>query len=153
MVELWVPLGMIAAVFWGIYIVLLKLVADPRYMGTSLPNSTLGLGVGVIIGAAVFFLVQGQLIQGFSFKNIGMGFLVAVVAGLLWIAGAIAVLMGLTLPATDTSRMVVLYNLNTLVAVAVAILVLGEIPSAQNRIEVLIGAMLIMAGAFLVTRS
>jgi uncharacterized membrane protein len=52
----------------------------------------------------------------------------------------------------DVSRLVPIYNCNTLIAVLAGILVLHEMPDFAGAVKLLIGSALIIAGGILVAR-
>jgi glucose uptake protein GlcU len=143
--------GTAAALAWGIYVVLLKFSSNPNYLGLPWNQALLGLSIGVLMVPLVMNLLPGlTTASGGAFST--LGFIVALVAGILWALGLTVVLKALNAPGTDVSRLVVVYNLNTLIAVVLGLFVLKEVPNADNRVEVIIGALLSVAGAFLVTR-
>lgn len=145
----WLVLGLIAASFWGIYVVILKYAVNPAYQGTPWPIAMFGLSLGVLLVSAVLFVVNGVKANGFGFTS--AGFMVSAIAGVFWAVGISVVLIGLSHPGVDASRLVVVYNLNTLVAVLAAVLLLSELPVAGKRVEVVIGALLVILGAYLVS--
>lgn len=51
----------------------------------------------------------------------------------------------------DVSRLVPIFNTNTLVAVALGMILLKELPAGTEKIKVVIGAILIVVGGVLVS--
>jgi uncharacterized membrane protein len=72
--------------------------------------------------------------------------------GFFWATGMGLVLLGLARYQAPLSQLVPLYNMNTLVTVAIALVLFGEWKDA-NGIQLLVGAGLIIAGGVLVSRA
>lgn len=134
---------------WGVYIVLLKYATNSKYLGIPWTLVMTGLVSGILMVTVMTDIISGKTVN-WSVQSTGLA--LSVLAGALWALGQAFVLNALSTPGMDVSRLVVVYNLNTLVAVGLGIVFLNEIPLAESRIQVIVGAVLMMVGALLVTR-
>lgn len=141
--EGWILYGVLAAAIWGIYVVLLKVATYKLYPSLAFVIMTLG----IMVTLAVAFPWRSNGINLFT-----PGALLALLAGLLWGGGMAFVTRALWLPATAVSRLAPLYNVNTLVATILGILALQEIPQPSKVFIVVLGALLVVVGGYLVTR-
>lgn len=141
--EDWILYGVLAALIWGIYVVLLK--AATYRLSPSLAFG--GMTLGIVVALAVVFPWKSN---GTSFFTSG-GHL-AFLAGLLWGVGMAFVTRALWLPPTAVSRLTPLYNVNTLVTVTLGILLLQEVPQPSKALVVVLGALLVVVGGYLVTK-
>ena len=139
--RLWVSCGLVASLCWGAYIVLSKVAASPRYQGLPSTSSALLMGIGALGTLACYFLVARGSLADCSLRACAIGLL----PGVLWALGMVAVLYALGRGAPVT-KLVLLYNTNTIVAVIIGVLVLGEAPHGAALVRVVIGAVLVTAG-------
>jgi uncharacterized membrane protein len=143
----WVLLGLLAAISYAISAVASKVSLDKRYAGLDATSVALLAAVGVAMGFSLFYLayagVKVPKITGYSAA-------LGVSVGLFWALGSIFVYLAL-LKGADISRMAPIYNLNTLFVVVLGIMLLGELPEKAQAIRVAAGAVLITAGAILVS--
>lgn len=141
----WIILGIIASLCWGSYIVASKVATSEKYFG--IPPAWAALFM--LIGIAIVFLI-GTIKAGtpISISKPGIGF--AVLSGLLWGLGMYVSLRAISIGA-DVAKLVPLFNTNTLVAVLLGIVLLHELPKANDIARVVIGAVLIVIGAILVS--
>ncbi|MFH0927311.1 MAG: EamA family transporter [Candidatus Micrarchaeota archaeon] len=145
--EKWLLFGILASLCWGTYVVLQKVSVSGKYFG--IVNSVFLLLM--LAGIAVVFL--GDVIasgQKLELPASPLALLVAVGAGALWALGIVFATLALS-GGADVAKLVPIYNTNTLVAVFLGIVLLGEVPSSANQIKVLIGAIMIIAGGILVS--
>jgi transporter family protein len=71
--------------------------------------------------------------------------------GVLWALGMVFSLLAIS-AGGDISRLVPIFNCNTLIAVLLGIMVLQEIPDFAGMVKIIIGSLLIVAGGILVAR-
>lgn len=142
--EYWVIFGILASLMWGTYVFLLN-ISEKKY-NTPAPEAFFAMSLS-ILGTAIgyFFLVK------FETTHLSiLGFVFSVTAGVIWSIGMSSIAIALSNPKTNISKLVPLYNTNTLVAFLLGVLLLGEI--THNLPMVLVGAILITSGGVLVTR-
>lgn len=142
----WIILGIGASILWGVYTVILKISTSEQYYNTSPRIALLGLMMGGFIATAVLLAVTRH--QPATFPRVG--FTAAVGAGILWALGMIFVTYALGDTSTPVSKLVPLYNTNTLIAVLIGILLLKEVP--EERVKTIVGAMFIIVGGILLSR-
>ncbi len=143
--EYWLVLGLFAAVSYS----LAGLAAKSSMSGGGLNVSQAGLAAaaGVLMAFLAFAAYQGMpSFAQASPKKLFLG----VAVGVLWALGQILVYLALVRGA-DISRMAPIYNLNTLFVVVLGVLLLGELPDKAQALRVGFGALLITAGAVLVS--
>ena len=134
----WIFLALLTSLFWGIYVVLLKIVMPKM----SLSAIMLSLSFGVLIVSAISVAFS-------PIKTQQEAFLISVFAGMLWALGIFFVLLAIEKGA-EVARLAPIYNTNTLIAFFLGIILLKEIPSGNELLKALIGAILIVIGAILV---
>jgi len=143
----WLVLGLIAAVSYSISGLAAKIALDKKYLGLDATTAALLTMVGVVLAFAVFYiLLAGLKLPSLTPASAAVG----IAIGFFWAFGAIMVYYGL-IKGADISRMAPVYNLNTLIIVVMAILLLGEIPDKSAALRVGAGAVLIIAGGILVS--
>lgn len=76
----------------------------------------------------------------------------AAAAGLAWAVAQALIMIALTRYGTPVSKLVPLFNMNTLVAVGLGLLLYREWENV-NTIQLMVGAVLIVAGGILVARA
>ena len=135
---MWILLGIIAALCWGIYPALMK-IANRKNSTTKI------IMIGMAVGAAVISLGSANISA--------IALIPSIITGLVWASGMFFAQKAISLGA-DISRLTPLYNTNTFVAVFIGVLFLGELPaSIPDLIRLLLGAALIVLGGIAVTHS
>ena len=143
MPESWIIYGLLAALFFGANAVVYKVAAvngqlDPFY-------ASLVFGVGIMASLIVAYAFK------FSAPTLNVKWLgLLIFAGVLWGLGYLMVALAISHNA-DIAKLAPIYNTNTLVAVALGIIVLKELPSAAAAWRIVLGAVLIVAGSVLVS--
>ncbi|MFH1447311.1 MAG: GRP family sugar transporter [Candidatus Micrarchaeota archaeon] len=146
--ETWLAYGLLAAFLFGVSGLLTKVVGGKDHYAVNSHT----LAMLVVIGAFVIFLVyylaetKGQ----FPIPSNNMAVLLGLGVGATWAIGSVFVYRAFNLGA-NASQITPIFNLNTLVVVALAILILHELPDPQQSIKVVAGAILMVVGAFLVS--
>jgi len=143
-------MGLVAAFFWGLYPIMFKISVNSNYFNTPVQVGMIGFSLGVVIVSAVLYLPDLPISLNVEFNK--WGFFFSVIAGILWCLGQSAVTNALSHPSTNVSRLVVLYNVNTLITVLGGILLLNEIPESGDRVQIIIGAILIILGGIFSAR-
>jgi len=138
---------LLAIIFWGLYPILFKVAVNPQYMNTPLSVSMIGFTLGVVLITAIFNVPKVKIDSNLEFNR--MGFYLSIGAGILWCLGQTAVTNALTNPGTDISKLVVLYNVNTLVTVLGGIILLKELPEPGSYLKILIAAILVILGGII----
>ena len=136
-----VSCGLFASLCWGTYIVLSKVATSPRHYGLASSTSALLMGVGAAVTLAVYFVLTRGSFQGCTFRACVMGIL----PGVVWALGMAAVLFAVSKGAL-VSKLVLIYNTNTFVAVFLGAVVLREVPHGGELIRVIAGAVLVTVG-------
>jgi len=145
MVETWIIYGLVAALFWGSYAVVSKMVTGTNYYNFTTNNATLLMLIGIGIVFVGYFLTAKP-----SLPTNTNGILLGILAGGLWAGGMIFSFLALR-GGADVSKLTPIYNTNTLIAVILGILILHELPQQAQIVKVLLGAFLITIGAVLVS--
>ncbi|HRH93775.1 MAG TPA: hypothetical protein PKV72_04575 [Candidatus Peribacteria bacterium] len=132
--------GVLAAVFFGLSGVLSKAAAQA---GVGLGPYIILAGAGVVgVGVLFTLLVPGHAVSRAAVTpSIGVG--------ALWGLGAGLVALSLSKYHVPLSKLVPLYNMNTLVAVLVALWIFAEWEKV-HALKLIIGAILVMLGGTLV---
>lgn len=143
--QTWLIYGVLAAFFWGSYIIAAKVATSEKYYGINPSYVSLLMLIGVAIIFVGSVVYEGKFAMPESKTGIAFGIL----AGILWGLGMVASLRALSSGA-DIARLAPIYNTNTLVAVLLGIILLHELPAGWAIVKVLIGAVLIIIGAVLV---
>ena len=144
--ETWIIYGVVAAFLWGTYTVLSKYVSSNEHLGLNIHAAVFFMLVGIGIVFLAYSFSQGVP----SLTGEPSTLVLAILAGMLWAGGMIVVYLALSSGA-DVSRIAPLYNTNTLIAVALGMILLRELPAGTERIKVVIGAILIIIGGILVS--
>jgi uncharacterized membrane protein len=145
--ENWLVLGMLAAVSYAVSGLAVKVALDRKYFGMDVTSTALLTMAGVVIAFSAFYLLYAGL-KVPELKPAAAATGVAI--GFFWGLGAILVYYGI-LRGADISRMAPIYNLNTLIIVVLAVLLLGELPDRSQLLRVGVGAVLIVLGGILVS--
>jgi len=144
--QTWLIYGILAAILWGSYIVAAKVATSQKYFGVNPSYVSLFMLIGIAIVFIGSVIYEGKFVMPQSNIGIGLGIL----AGALWALGLVVSLKALTIGA-DVAKLTPIYNTNTLVAVLLGIVLLNEVPLSGDRVKVIIGAILIVIGAILVS--
>lgn len=137
--------GVLPAFLYGVSALFQKFSTNT---GISLMPYLIAVGVGVALAGVLIglFSIQG----GWQAVNYSLkGFLYANLFGLLWGLASGLVAFGLIHYRVPISQLVPLYNMNTLVAVLLALLVFSEWRDLQ-AIKLIGGAVLVVLGGILV---
>ncbi len=144
--QTWLIYGLIAALFWGSYIVASKVATSEKYFGINPSYVSLFMLIGIAVVFIGSVIYEGKFVMPQNTNGIGFG----VLAGVLWGLGMIVSLKAITAGA-DVAKLTPIYNTNTLIAVLLGIILLHELPTAGEAIKVIVGAILIVIGAILVS--
>lgn len=142
---MWLIFAILASLFWGSYIVVTKVVTSPKYFGLNPPLA----GFLMLLGIAVIFIANLILGGKFELPQNRSAWFFGIFAGILWALGMVAAFKALKIGA-DISRLTPIFNTNTLIAVLLGIILLGELPKAAAAVKVIVGAILIILGSALV---
>jgi uncharacterized membrane protein len=105
-----------------------------------------GISILLLIFVYVFFcLNQGGIAITFPVVFFG------VMQGLLWGVGMVFAFLAFSNGA-EASKLVPVYNTNTLISVFLGIVFLHELPAPDERFKVITGAILIVIGSILISR-
>ena len=141
----WLILALVSFFAWGTYNVVAKIVTNKDYFGLS-PQTTgflMLIGIAIVFGG--YFLMQPQELPS-NPTVIGL----AVLIGIIWAIGQLFAFLALS-GGAPVSKLTPIYNSNTLITVILGIFLLHEIPNQGDMVKVVGGAILIIAGAFLVS--
>ena len=138
----WIIYGLIAAFFFALNTIIYNIAQQKGNFSPS--YGILMFGIGVTIVSVIFFLFRPSF--QFEWKSSGL----AIIAGIIWGIGMIAVAIALSQKA-DVARLAPIYNINTILAVLMGIIFLHEIPDATQMFRVIAGAVLIVIGAIMVS--
>jgi len=144
--ENWIIYGIIASLAWGFYIFLMKIATSEEYYKIPQNISFFILSLGILSVALIVFFG----IESYNSVTSFVGGSIAFASGLVWGIGMAYAVKSLSDPFTPISKLTPLYNTNTLVATIVGIIFLKEVP--ENRLIVIIGALLVVFGGFLVVK-
>lgn len=144
--QTWLIYGLIAALCWGSYIIVSKVVTGPKYLGVNSNAASLLMLGGIAVVFVSYFFFQGMPKIPTSPLTISLGLLV----GVLWALGMVMAFLAIS-GGADVSKLTPIYNTNTLITVLLAILLLREFPQGIEIIRVVGGAVLITIGAILVS--
>lgn len=135
--------GLLAAIFFGLSGVLSKASTQA---GVGLGLYIMLAGAGVVLVGALFFLFQPDRTISLRSALPSLG------VGVTWGLGAGLVALALTKYKVPLGKLVPLYNMNTLVAVLIALWLFSEWQRVQV-LKLLIGAILVILGGTLVALS
>ena len=170
----WLLYGLLASLSWGTYAVVARVVISEKYFGIQPTAASLMMLGGITFVFMLYFLIRQEmlsilaksggilLIIGvlgyilFLLKQSGVAISPATVGlgilqGVLWASGMIFSFLALALGA-EVAKLVPIYNTNTLIAVTLGLILLREIPAPDERLKVIIGAILIVIGGILISR-
>ena len=145
----WLIYALLATLAWGGYIVVAKIATAREYCGLSARSSAALMYLGI---GAVFALAWPLMGGAGASRPTGAGPMAAGIgAGVLWALGMLFALLAIKAGA-DIARLTPIYNCNTLVAVLLAVMLLGELREPRDLARVAAGAALIVGGGVLVAR-
>ncbi len=140
--ELWIIYGILASLSFGSIVVLNKITLG-KGMDPFLMLVLMALGILGVFAIAMLFTNPDLKANP---TTIGLSLL----AGILWGIGQLFVIFAL-LNNADVARLTPIFNTNTLVAVALGMILLKEVPAGDVRLKVIVGAILIVVGGILVS--
>ena len=140
--ENWLVYGIIAAIFFGINTIILKIAIQKGNLNPG--YAALSYGFGILITFTIYFFLNP--IWQFEWKSTS----IAILAGITWAIGMLAIAIAISQKG-NIAQLAPIYNANTIIAVILGIALLKEIPSMPQMIRVIIGAVMIVAGAVLVS--
>ena len=138
----WVFYGIVAAICFGINTVLYKIASQRGNFSPAF--GSLVFGIGILVAFLVYFFAKPSL--QFEWKSTSL----AVVAGIVWAVGFLAIAVAISQKG-EVARLAPLYNSNTIIAVVLGIVLLKEVPDVSQMWRVIAGAIMIVAGAALVS--
>ena len=171
---IWLIYGLLAAICFGTYAVISKVVTSAKYFGIQPSGASLLMLGGITIVFLLYFLLRQEMLSA-SLKLLGILLIAAILGyiiyaskqtgvhvslstlglrllqGILWAGGMVLVFMAFSIGA-EAAKLVPIYNINTLIAVILGLLLLHEVPAPDERLKVIIGAVLIVLGGILVSR-
>lgn len=170
----WLIYGLLASLCWGTYAIVSKVVTSEKFLGIQPTGASLLMLGGIAIVFLTFFLLKtGSLslilkLMGFLVIAIIIGYIVYVIKelgiqisqktlgfrllqGILWAMGIVFAFLAFS-GGAEAAKLVPIYNTNTLIAVILGLILLHEVPAPDERLKVIIGAILIIAGGVLVSR-
>jgi uncharacterized membrane protein len=145
--KMWLVFSLLSMVCWGSYIAVAKVATSDKYCGLGSRWAAMLMFLGIIIVLGAYLLLSkgpkptittGSAVAGIS-------------TGVLWALGMVFSFLAIATGA-DISRLVPIYNCNTLVAVLLGIMVLHEMPNFAGVVKLLVGSVLIVIGGILVAR-
>ena len=146
--ETWLYYGLAAAVIYGISGFTAKLASGKEQF--ALAPHTLGIlaAIGVLVVFTAYYIAEskGTFFLPTDAGAIGVGLL----TGGTWALATVIVYKAFSMGA-NAAQMAPIYNMNTLVVVVLALVLLKEIPAAAQATKVLAGAALMVVGAILVS--
>lgn len=149
--ENWITWGMIASLVWGIYAILLKVATSPQYYDIDPFSAFFAMSLGILATSSSILVIAGKGRRGFP-RIKSKGGLAALFSGILWSIGMISIIYAFSKWGASVAPLVPLYNTNTLVAVLLGIILLGEVPKRRlSIILTILGAVLIVIGGSIVT--
>ena len=135
--------GGVPAILFGLSTVFNK---SSVLAGISLGFYMLFVGLAVILVGAVVYTFEAESVVSIKSASI------ALLAGASWAGGASAITIALIYYQAPISKLVPIYNLNTLVAVIIGLIIFSEWQDT-NAIKLVGGAILVIAGAGLVANA
>ena len=138
----WVFYGIVAAICFGINTILYKIASQKGNFSPAF--GSLVFGIGILIAFLVYFFAKPSL--QFEWKST----ILAIAAGIIWAIGFLAIAIAISQKG-EVAKLAPLYNANTIIAVILGIVLLKEVPDMSQMIRVVIGAVMIVVGAVLVS--
>ena len=171
---MWLIYGLLASLCWGTDAVVSKVVTSEKYLGIQPSGASLLMLGGITMVFMLYFLSR-QKILSVSLKSVGvlliaviLGYMIyslkqtgvqislptvgfGLLQGALWASGMVFAFLAFSVGA-EAAKLVPIYNTNTLIAITLGLLLLHEVPAPDERLKVIIGALLIVVGGILVSR-
>jgi uncharacterized membrane protein len=144
--ERWLLFALVAALFWGGNAVLVKLVVGRQYLGLEGSRANLFVALGILATMVAYDRLTPVPFLQSKWPVYALAFIV----GVIWALGNIFAFEAVR-SGGNMSQVVPIYNTNTLIAVALVIVLFKEIPAGADLIRVILGAILITIGAILVS--
>lgn len=143
----WLIYALLSMICWGSYIVVAKVATSAKYCGLGPRWAMILMFVGIIVVFGIYTAMSQEARPAISAGSATAG----ISTGVLWALGMVFSFLAFRTGA-DVSRLVPIYNCNTLIAVLLGIMVLHEMPDFAGVVKLLIGSALIIAGGVLVAR-
>jgi uncharacterized membrane protein len=170
----WLIYGFAASLFWGTDAIMSKIVTSEKYLNVSTMHSSLLMLSGIAAAFLIFFLFRVNDLSALM-KFVGIAIVVMIISyalvalqqgnvsvtspllffgimqGFFWGCGMICTFLAFS-GGVDASRLVPIYNTNTLVSLFLGVVFLHELPAPDERLKVISGALLIVIGSILVSK-
>jgi len=143
----WLVYSLLAMVCWGCYIVMAKVATSDKYCGLGPRWSAMLMVCGILVVIGMY----AALSKGAKPAITAFGATAGISQGVLWALGMVFSLLAFS-SGGDVSRVVPIFNCNTLIAVILGIMVLREAPDWAGAVKLIIGSLLIVFGGILVAR-
>jgi uncharacterized membrane protein len=143
----WLVFALLSMICWGSYIVVAKVATSAKYCGLGPRWSALLMVCGIIFVIGMYLAFSKGPRPAITVFSATAG----VSQGALWALGMVFSLLAIN-AGGNISRLVPIFNCNTLIAVLLGIMVLHEMPDFAGVVKLLIGSVLIVAGGILVAR-
>jgi uncharacterized membrane protein len=143
----WMVFSLLAMVCWGCYIVVAKVATSDKYCGLGPRWSAMLMVCGIIFVIGMYVAFS----KGPKPEITALGATAGISQGVLWALGMVFSLLAIS-AGGDISRLVPIFNCNTLIAVLLGIMVLREIPDLAGVVKIIIGSLLIVVGGIIVAR-
>jgi uncharacterized membrane protein len=143
----WLILALLSMVCWGSYIVVAKVATSAKYCGLGPKWAAILMIVGIIAVFGVYAAMSKDSRPTISASSAAAG----IFTGVLWALGMVFSFLAMKTGA-DVSRLVPIYNCNTLIAVLLGIMFLHEMPNFAGAVRLMIGSILIVIGGIIVAR-
>ena len=140
--ESWILYGIIAAIFFGINTIIFKIAIQKGNLNPG--YASLFFGIGILIVFLLYYLINPS--WQFEWKSTSL----AVIAGMTWAIGGLALAIALFRKG-NVAQLAPIYNANTIIAVILGIILLKEIPNASQMVRIIIGSVMVVVGAVLVS--
>ena len=140
--ESWIFYGIVAAICFGLNTIIFKIAIQKGNLNPA--YASLIFGTGILITFLFYYFAKPNL--QFEWKST----LLAVIAGVIWAVGFLAIAVAIANKG-NVAQLAPIYNANTIIAVILGIFLLKEIPDMSQMIRIIIGALMIVAGAVLVS--
>ena len=140
--ESWIFYGIVAAICFGLNTIIFKIAMQKGNLNPA--YASIIFGIGILITFLFYYFTKPNL--QFEWKST----LLAVIAGIVWAIGFVAIAIAIANKG-NVVQLAPIYNANTIIAVVLGIIFLKEIPNTSQMIRIIIGALMIVGGAVLVS--
>ena len=145
----WFIYGLIASLAYGTSAIPLKYATGRSFLAAPFSVVAMGQVAGIVLVLTVYLLCINQLdIKAFS-GNIP-AFLWGACSGIIGTVGTIAILVALSKPSTEVSRLMAVVSTSVLVTVVFSFLLLKEVPVGLDKAKVMLAAVFIIMGIRLI---